>query len=210
MPRTRLDPETRRAELISVARRLFTAQGVEATAVSDIVRAAGVAQGTFYWYFRSKDDVVAAVVEQMGAAWVGRAEVLAVSEDLNPLRKLAMVLAVLRRARPATREADGAVGDDLGLLRTQLDRSLGPRFHRVVASVLEEGARDGEFNIRYPEETAALIVAALTGFEEIRGDDAGKEWTQAMIEFVHRSTGCVVALPELAAEIREVQPFTIG
>jgi hypothetical protein len=31
-----------------------------------------------------------------------------------------------------------------------------------------------------------------------------------MIEFVHRSTGCVVALPELAAEIREVQPFTIG
>jgi AcrR family transcriptional regulator len=189
---------------------LFTAQGVEATAVSDIVRAAGVAQGTFYWYFRSKDDVVAAVVEQMGAAWVGRAEVLAASEDLAPVRKLAMVLTALRQARPGASGAITSTADDeLGLLRLELDRSLGPRFHRVVAAVLAEGTRRGEFGTRYPDETAALIVAALTGVEGVRHDDADLEWTPATIEFVHRAIGCVVPLPEFAAEVHEVRPLTV-
>ena len=42
------DPETRRSELINAAEELFLANGYEETAVSDIVRKIGVAQGTFY------------------------------------------------------------------------------------------------------------------------------------------------------------------
>ncbi len=213
--RTRLDPQTRRAELISVARRLFTSQGIEATAVSDIVREAGVAQGTFYWYFRSKDDVVAAVVEQMGAGWVERVELLAASEDLSPVRKLAMVLAARRRARAPQTPRHAAVATDSEeslMLRRQLDRSLGPRFRRVVASILSEGAAGGYFLVRYPDETAALIVAALTALDEVLHDEgtAGPEWTPALVEFVHRVTGCTLSVQELEAEIDEVQPFTIG
>jgi AcrR family transcriptional regulator len=41
------DPETRRGELIDAAEELFLASGYEDTAVSDIVRKIGVAQGTF-------------------------------------------------------------------------------------------------------------------------------------------------------------------
>jgi AcrR family transcriptional regulator len=213
MPRTRLDPEIRRAELISVARRLFTARGVEATAVSDIVREAGVAQGTFYWYFRSKDDVVAAVVEQMGAGWVERVELLAASEDLSPVRKLAMVLAARRRARMqnvAPSSGPAPETEEYMRLRHELDRSLAPRFRRVVAGVLREGASGGDFLVNYPEETAALIVAALTGYDEVLDDGEPPEWTPALVDFVHRATGCTISLQELQAEISEVQPFTIG
>jgi AcrR family transcriptional regulator len=213
MPRTRLDPEIRRAELISVARRLFTARGVEATAVSDIVREAGVAQGTFYWYFRSKDDVVAAVVEQMGAGWVERVELLAASADLSPVRKLAMVLAARRRAcmqnaAPSSRPA--AETEEYLWLRHELDRSLAPRFRRVVAKVLREGAAGGDFLVNYPEETAALIVAALTGYDDVLDDGERPEWSPVLVDFVHRVTGCTISLQELQAEISEVQPFTIG
>ena len=65
MPRV-VDRTARRAELTSAAARVFAERGVANTAVSDIVKAAGVAQGTFYLYFDSKDDVVLAVVEQIG------------------------------------------------------------------------------------------------------------------------------------------------
>jgi AcrR family transcriptional regulator len=213
MPRTRLDPETRRAELISVARRLFTARGVEATAVSDIVREAGVAQGTFYWYFRSKDDVVAAVVEQMGAGWVERVELLTASLNLSPVRKLAMVLTARRRARMqyvAPPSGSAPETEEYVRLRHELDRSLAPRFRRVVARVLREGASEGDFLLNYPEETATLIVAALTGYDEVLNDGKRSEWTPALVDFVHRVTGCTISLQELQAEISDVQPFTIG
>ena len=71
MPRV-VDREARRAELVSAAAAVFAERGVANTAVSDIVKAAGVAQGTFYLYFDSKDDVVLAVVERIGDGMVER------------------------------------------------------------------------------------------------------------------------------------------
>lgn len=79
LPRPRADRTARRTELASAAARVFAARGVANTAVSDIVKAAGVAQGTFYLCFGSKDDVVLAVVEQM-VDGVGAAIETAVAE----------------------------------------------------------------------------------------------------------------------------------
>ncbi len=56
--------EQRRAEILSVAKKLFAEQGYHATSVSDIIRAAGVARGTFYLYFASKHKIFESVLEQ--------------------------------------------------------------------------------------------------------------------------------------------------
>ncbi len=47
-----------RGELLNVALRLFSENGIDSTSVDDIVRAAGIAKGTFYLYFKAKSDVV--------------------------------------------------------------------------------------------------------------------------------------------------------
>ena len=59
-PRTK-PPELRREDLMNAAQRLFLAQGVAATAIEQITSSAGVAKGTFYLYFSSKEDVLAAL-----------------------------------------------------------------------------------------------------------------------------------------------------
>ena len=51
--------EARRAQLLDAARRCFVADGYAGTSISSVVRAAGVAQGTFYVYFDSKQAVLA-------------------------------------------------------------------------------------------------------------------------------------------------------
>jgi AcrR family transcriptional regulator len=48
----------RRAQLLGIARRRFVKDGFAGTSVSAIVREAGVAQGTFYLYFESKQAVL--------------------------------------------------------------------------------------------------------------------------------------------------------
>ena len=48
----------KRASLMDSAFRLFTTQGVSKTSIEDIAKAAGVAKGTFYLYFKDKYDLV--------------------------------------------------------------------------------------------------------------------------------------------------------
>jgi len=59
-PRTK-PPEERRAELMHAAERLFLRNGIAATTIEQITTTAHVAKGTFYLYFSSKDDVLAAL-----------------------------------------------------------------------------------------------------------------------------------------------------
>jgi AcrR family transcriptional regulator len=59
--RTRKAPEERRKDILDAAERVLAMKGIAGTTVEDITAAAGVAKGTFYLYFQSKDQVVAAL-----------------------------------------------------------------------------------------------------------------------------------------------------
>ena len=64
-PRTK-PPEERRDELMNAAQRLFLKRGVAPTTIEQITSSAGVAKGTFYLYFSSKDDILAMLGERFG------------------------------------------------------------------------------------------------------------------------------------------------
>lgn len=55
--------EARRREILDAALRCFSRNGFHNTTTADIVREAGVSQGTFYLYFKTKDDVIAALAD---------------------------------------------------------------------------------------------------------------------------------------------------
>lgn len=64
-PRTRRGAQTR-GRLLQAAEEAFGSRGYHRAGISDITRAAGVAQGTFYSYFRNKEDVLRELVRNMG------------------------------------------------------------------------------------------------------------------------------------------------
>jgi AcrR family transcriptional regulator len=64
MVRISKEPDERKGELLEMAERLFIEKGFEAVRVSDIVQALGVAQGTFYYYFPSKEEVLLALLDR--------------------------------------------------------------------------------------------------------------------------------------------------
>lgn len=57
-------PEVRRQELIDVASALFAERGYEAVSVRDILNVVNGAPGMFYYYFKSKQDIYIAAMEQ--------------------------------------------------------------------------------------------------------------------------------------------------
>lgn len=52
-----------RQQIVSAANRLFYQQGYNHTSFSEIAEAAAVPRGNFYYYFKSKDDILHAVVD---------------------------------------------------------------------------------------------------------------------------------------------------
>ncbi|WP_202844194.1 TetR/AcrR family transcriptional regulator [Luteimonas saliphila] len=61
-PRSTRDANTTRAAIVAVADRLFYEQGFAHTSFSDIAAAVGISRGNFYYHFRSKDEILDAVI----------------------------------------------------------------------------------------------------------------------------------------------------
>ena len=58
--------EFRTREILAAARRLMQSRGVEAVTMEEIAAAAGVAKGTVYLYFQGKEDLIQALISQVG------------------------------------------------------------------------------------------------------------------------------------------------
>lgn len=71
--RSRRDPVLRREAVLDAAQSLFVEQGIGRTSVDQIARRAGVAKGTVYLYFTTKDEIAAALEERFTAGIVQRA-----------------------------------------------------------------------------------------------------------------------------------------
>ncbi len=56
--------EKNRKQIISIADNLFYENGFEHTSFTDIADAAGIARGNFYYYFKTKDDILSAVLDK--------------------------------------------------------------------------------------------------------------------------------------------------
>lgn len=69
MARTRreIDSEQKRAEIIAAARRLFLSEGYDAAGMARIAAEAGVAPNTLYWYFKDKDELLIAMLNELVA-----------------------------------------------------------------------------------------------------------------------------------------------
>jgi AcrR family transcriptional regulator len=66
--RARRAREKRRSELLEAATSVFARKGYWAASITDIIDAAGVARGSFYRYFRSKQKIFVAIVDQFREA----------------------------------------------------------------------------------------------------------------------------------------------
>ncbi len=66
MPRPDVSEE-RRGQILDAAAAVFARLGVRESRMDDIVAEADLSKGALYWYFKSKDDLIAAFIERVFA-----------------------------------------------------------------------------------------------------------------------------------------------
>ena len=75
---------------MQVSKTLFSAHGCQNTSLSDIIAAAGITKGAFYHYFKSKENLCEAVVEQLLQEYLNIVNSL--NHNLQPIEKLRQLL----------------------------------------------------------------------------------------------------------------------
>lgn len=81
-------PENRKTEILNTAEILFITKENSETTINDILREVGIAKGTFYYYFQSKEEVMDAIVLRFIDIGVEAAKVIAADPDLKAPEKL--------------------------------------------------------------------------------------------------------------------------
>ena len=159
MPRIVKAPEVRRNELMDVAEHIFVEKGCDRTSPSDIIRAAGVAQGTFYNYFKSKDEIVRAIIVRYLERYEQYVEEVAGNGNLSALEKARLILDAFDVLTSRKMRMGGHVRD-LMVLSGQVDywRCIRERIYPSVQQVLQQGIDEGVFKAEYPEETAEVLI----------------------------------------------------
>ena len=167
-PRPRADRTARRAELTSAAAAVFAERGVSNSAVSDIVRAAGVAQGTFYLYFDTKDDVILAVVDQIGARMVGDIEAAVNASGPSAIEKflgLCCVLVRFDQDAVSLELADFIHRPENRPLHDRLAENLVPALMPLVESIVAQGVAEGVFDVPDARAAAWFAMGGLQSIE---------------------------------------------
>jgi len=159
MSRITKAPEERRLEIIKIAEKLFRDNGYGKTSVEAIIKEMGVAKGTFYYYFKSKGDVLEAIVDHTLDQIVKMAEQVADDASMDALTKMELLLSnsqigdedtkevVEHLHLPANRELH-----EVSNIQTIL------RLSPIFAKIVEQGNQEKVFNTKRPLETMQFLL----------------------------------------------------
>lgn len=182
------NPEERKNEILDTAEMLFYTKGYNKTTINDILQEIGIAKGTFYYYFKSKEEVMDAIIMRIVAADVASAKGIAASSELPTLVKLFHILMVQKPKH----------GDRKEQLLEQLHQVGNAEMHQkslvqtiihltpVLTAVIEQGIEEHIFQTEFPKETVEfLIVSSTFLFDEGLFEWQPEEIIQKAKAFVH-------------------------
>lgn len=168
----------RRNEILDAAEELFVTRGYDKTSTGDILDKVGIARGTLYYHFKSKEEILNAMIERINASLIARAGVIASDSSMPVLDRIVMSIAALNVETDIGHEIIGEVHKPQNaLMHQKMQENLISGIVPVLAELVREGNKQGLFSVKYPSETVEmLIVYSCKVFDEdYPGDDTDKE-----------------------------------
>lgn len=172
--RRRREKEHRRQQILDAARILLFENGLKAVSVNRIARRAELAVGTIYFYFRSKEEIFAALQEEGLTLLLNdvRGALAAATDARESLHNIAQAYLNFSREQKDYFDVINyflSSGDVLLTpeIKQQVDRQ-GNRILRVVEQTLQRGVDKGQFRISDVRRHALLFWVILHGLVPFR------------------------------------------
>lgn len=164
------EAEERKNEILDVAERLFGTKGFDSTSTSDILNEIGIARGTLYYHFKSKEEILDAMISRMMTRMLEKAKAIAAQKNIPVLQRLTMMMLSLQ-------VSDGNFEQELlkqmhkpqnALMHQKMEKSLLSGINPIIADLIKEGVEQGICQTDYPEEAAEMTFLYVnTVFDDL-------------------------------------------
>lgn len=177
------EAEERREEILDAAEKLFAAKGFDNTSTGDILDAVGIARGTLYYHFKSKEDILDGVIQRITDQLMRDAGEIVRKKELPVLERLTKAIVSLN--------VESKIGHEImeqvhrpqnALMHQKMQASLLVGINPILTNLVEEGIGQGIFHTRYPESVVEMtILYANTAFDELNVTDLSPEQRERKI-----------------------------
>lgn len=179
--------QERRQQILIAALEAFSAKGYDKTSMDEIVQVSGLSKGTLYWYFKSKNEIFAAIIAMTAEQFVGLSDdMFEVAQELSPPDALRMLLSRMA-AQVEQNPRFAALTIDFFLQAwhdTDLRKffsDLYVKYIDAVTPVIQRGIDEGYFEPVEARVAAATIAGMIDGILAqtlFEGAIAGEDNTQ--------------------------------
>ena len=153
--------EERRNEIIETAGRLFEEKGYEQTQVQDIVNEIGVAKGLFYYYFKSKDEVMEELADRYADAIIDAVNKL-IDKDIATFDKINRIFQIfIDSAEKKFGIFMGILNVKNGITHERIFFNVGKKMVPLVTELILSGNDNGECNCSDPKFITEFLVSGL-------------------------------------------------
>ena len=163
------DAQERRNEILDVAEMLFSTKGFDNTSTNDILDEIGIARGTLYYHFKSKEDILDAMIDRITEQLMRRATVIAKDKSIPVLERLIRSIMALN------------VDNDLGhMVMEQVHRPQNALLHQkmrskmlkvvnpMIIEIIKDGIAQGIWQTDYPEGMVEMtMLYSNVAFDEL-------------------------------------------
>ncbi len=157
--------EKRKQELLQIAYRMFITRGYENTSVDEIIEEAGIAKGTYYYHFPSKEQTLEQVIDMMLDAEEEHARTV-MAADMTIPQKVVGVIASFRPDASETTITDALHAPENIVMHDKTERKLRERIVPIISELVEQGIEEGIFNCKdIPERVKIIIILASELFD---------------------------------------------
>ena len=168
--------DERKAEIIETAERLFLKNGYEETSVEMIIKEIGIAKGTFYHYFKAKEELLDVLVDQLIDEVTGMVRKLTEEKEGNALERMFGLSTYFRTLAIGKERLTDYIHEEKNAhIHLRIEKGVTPVLVDCYAELIEEGNKEGIFNVKYPKDTSLAMVGAAAALSEGHHDHSGRE-----------------------------------
>lgn len=185
----------RKTEILETASRLFLEKGFDGTSIADILKEVGIAKGTLYHHFKSKEEIMDELISIKTNNII--IEVKSVSEDESLTIEEKMVNAIAAM-NVSDKEDSKAMMEHMNkpqnaLMNQKINKILLNNIPPILAKIIEEGVKEEIFNTPYPLEAMEISIIYLDSIFDVDLFNLSKEElikkTEAFFYFLEKILG---------------------
>ncbi len=155
--------EERRSEILQKAQELFYLNGYTKTSVNMVIKALGISKGAFYHYFKSKEELLDSLAEDLTQNIKSKIEAVINDSDLNAIEKLNKMYLESGNYKVANIDfimsiTEALYSDNNLLMRYKFHNRSIENFVPLMAAIFQQGKDEAVFNIDNPEVMARIVM----------------------------------------------------